>query len=304
MSSLLVQSKSFAYGLSSAFGVIGYLKNHKKNLSYVVVPFAINILVGMFSVWFAFVAMANYFPITWPAFSFSFLFIKSCFSTLFNLLIHLSFLLSSYIIGFSIVCSTFYGWMVEKIERSMGLETSIQSLSILNQIRDSIVISGVLVVVSFLSIIVSFFPFIGPFCTIFIGFPLQAFVLGVEFFDFSQSIRAMTIQNKASFAKENLGGVFACGLISLCFLPFPIINSCLFTISILSATFHLRKVKFQELLEKTYPDEKDKLKLLTKGNQDLKSIEIDGILVNYLECTHQETNEIYRYGAQGHISKS
>lgn len=304
MSKIVVQSKSFFYGLSSAFSVISFLKNHKKSLAYVIVPFAINILVGLFSVWFAFVAMADVYPITWPAFSFSLVFIKACFSSFFHVLIHLSFLLSSYIIGFSIVCSTFYGWMVEKIESSLGLETSIKSLSIVYQVRDSIVISGVLVLISFLSILVSFFPFIGPICAICIGFPLQALVLGIEFFDFSQSIRAMTIQNKLAFVKENLGGVFACGLISLCFLPFPIINSCLFTISILSATFHLRKIKFQELLELTYPNEKNQLKLLTMGNQDLKTMEIDGKLISYIECIHKETKEIYTFWAEGHIKKS
>ncbi|PCJ18252.1 MAG: hypothetical protein COB02_11740 [Candidatus Cloacimonadota bacterium] len=301
MNNIMKQSGSFFQGLSNAFYVLKFLKTNKKNVVYILVPFLINIMVGMLSFWFSFSFLSNFYPIIFPSFSFSIIFIKSCFSLLFNFVIHLSLLLSSYIIGFSVICSAFYGWMVEKIERSLGFESNIKSLSIINQVRDSIVISAVLVCISFLSIIVAFFPIIGPMCTIFIGFPLQALILGIEFFDFSQSLRGMTIKNKIEFTKNNLGGVFACGLISLCFLPFPIINSCLFTISILGATFHFRKVQFQKLLEITYLDESKSLKLLSNGHEILK---LNDLKENYLECIHKETKDIYLFNIKGHLTKS
>ncbi|MCJ8347636.1 EI24 domain-containing protein [bacterium] len=303
MNKLVKQGGSFFQGISSAYLVLPFLKNNKKNIVYIVVPFVINILVSIVSLWFSFSFLADFYPIVIPSFSFSWAFLSSIFSMLFNFLIHLSLLLSSYVIGFSIVCSSFYGWMVEKIERSLGLESSMQSLSIFQQIRDSVVISSVLVLISFMSIVISFFPIIGPLCTVFIGLPLQALVLGIEFSDFSQSLRGMSVREKVAFTKSHMGGVFACGLISLCFLPFPIINSCLFTISILGATFHLRKVEFQKLLEKTYPNEFKHLKLLSKANESLKWMQADDLNQSYLECIHSETKEVYCFNASGHINK-
>ena len=261
--------KDFMASWTSIWEVFRYLLSNRKSLLWILIPLLINILVMLGSLYLAIIAMESFFPINWPSFTWTFAafssFAKAFASNVIHLLLTMGCFLSFYILGFSLFCSFIYGLMVEKIEKKLGVEPEeFKSLSVSRQILDSVLIAllfllGNIVIFSF-----NILPVAGTIIAMFSAIVFQSFCLGMEFFDFSMALRGKSLKDKLSYFKKHPGEVLGVGNISWFFMMIPILNSCLFTLSILAATFRYRRRQINIMCEKVFEDRK--VKLVTRGS--------------------------------------
>lgn len=236
------------------------------------------------SLYLAWLIVVSYLPFDWPAIGWDLTliwnFLEALISNLFSLIICMGIFLSIYILGFSICCSFFYGLMVERVEKTLGVESNtFNALSIWRQILDSLIIALTFLAGNLIILAFNVIPFFGTIFAMVSGVLFQSFCLGMEFFDFSLSLRGQTLREKLNAFKQHPGEVLGIGNLSWFFMMIPILNSCLFTLSILAATFRVRHRSMCNLQNNLFPNKE--LKLLTKGSDILprhsvNSVNLDG----------------------------
>ena len=271
---MLHEIKDFIVSWTSILGVFKFLYNSPKSLLWIVIPLIINIVVMLASLYLAFVVMATFFPISWPPLEFTLIAIgalaQAIASNVINFLLTMGCFLSFYILSFSIFCSFAYGLMVEKIEKKLGVEPNeFQSLSIWRQILDSLLIALLFMIGNIIILSLNIFPFIGTIIAMISAIVFQSFCLGMEFFDFSMALRGKSFKDKLTYFKKHPGEVLGVGNVSWLFMMIPILNSCLFTLSILTATFRYRSRRIKTTFSQVFGD--DKVKLITSGSDILFS---------------------------------
>lgn len=268
--------QGFGRAYWNSLAALTFLKSNPRTIPYVVLPLMINVSVALGSFYLAFFSFAHIFPIVWPGFELSWAGILAFFypgllEFVFHLVIHTAMFVGFYILGFSLVCSYFYGWFVERIEGMLGLQSGeAKALSVIRQVGDALLISVVFLVGNIFLGLFSLFPILGPVVTLVLSILFQSFCLGFEFHDFTLSIRGLTLREKLQYTRKNLGTVLGVGNLSWLFLFIPILNGCLFTLSILGATFIHRKNLFLSWNEQL--GQKD-VEVLSEGKHFLLTLE-------------------------------
>lgn len=266
--------KDFVVSWTSVFGVLKFLFNSPKSLLWILIPLVINIAVMLASLYAAFMIMDNFFPVSWPNLEFTVTALvamaEALASSVINLLVTMGCFLSLYILSFSIFCSFAYGLMVEKIEKKLGIEPNeLKSLSIWRQILDSLLIVLLFMIGNLIILSFNILPVVGTIFAMVSAVIFQSFCLGMEFFDFSMALRGKSFRDKLAYFKRHPGEVLGVGNISWLFMMLPILNSCLFTFSILGATFRYRSRRIKTMCSEVFGDEK--VILLTSGSELLYS---------------------------------
>ena len=274
---MLREIKDFIVSWTSILGVFKFLSNSPKSILWIVIPLIINIVVMLASLYLAFVVMEAFFPISWPPLEFTLIAIgalaEALASNVINLLLTMGCFLSFYILSFSIFCSFAYGLMVEKIEKKLGVEPNeFQSLTIWRQILDSLLIALLFMIGNIVILSLNIFPFVGTIIAMISAVIFQSFCLGMEFFDFSMALRGKSFKEKLTYFKKHPGEVLGVGNVSWLFMMIPILNSCLFTFSILAATFRYRSRRIKAMSYQVFGD--DQVRIITSGSELLSSAKI------------------------------
>ncbi len=137
--------------------------------------------------------------------------------------------------------------MLEKVEALLGVEAcDKQTLSPIRQILDMLGIALILIFGNVLAWIFSLVPIFGIVGLLVFGTVVPALLLGCEFFDCCLSLRGKPFLQKLRFFRDQATSVLGIGCISLIFLPIPILNAALFTLSIVGATLRLRTIEAKQ----------------------------------------------------------
>jgi uncharacterized protein involved in cysteine biosynthesis len=254
-------TKSLSSFLRSACGPVTALSFFRENpslLPHAMLPLVLNLLVGVFALWLAFFGLSDWLPIALPAFEWSWAgawaFVTGLFISGWNFIVHTIIFLMIYALCFPPVCSFFYGLFVEKVENTLGIAFNEKKTPpIMIQILDSLFFGFLVATLGLVALLFSFLPFLGlPFMLLVLL--LQAACLGMEFFDFPLSLRGLVFINKLHFFRQQIPAVFGTGLVALVFAPIPVLNSCLFTLCILGATFETRRLYHQKRMAEILGD--------------------------------------------------
>ena len=280
---IIKELKAFVGSWISVFGVIKFLIKQPQCLPWIIIPLVINVLVMFGSLYLAWLIIISYLPFSWPPIGWDVLliweFLKAVISNLLGVIIYMGVFLGIYIVGFSVCCSFFYGIMVEKVERTLGVESNtFNPLSVWRQILDSLLIAFIFLAGNLIILGFNIIPLVGTAFAMFSGVLFQSFCLGMEFFDFSLSLRGQTLKDKFNTFKQYPGEVLGIGNLSWFFMMIPILNSCLFTLSILAATFRVRHRAIYKTQNNLFPERR--LKLLTKGSDILPRYYVDSVESN------------------------
>lgn len=166
--------------------------------------------------------------------------------------------------------------MVEKIENLLGVDSmEFQPLSIFRQIFDSLGIALLFLLGNIMILFLNVVPLLGTIFSMICGILFQSFCLSMEFFDFSLSLRGYHLKRKIDYLREHPGMVLGIGNVSWLFMMIPILNSCLFSLSILAATFRVRRKKIESIQDQLFKGEN--IELLTKGYEILEKYQIKDI---------------------------
>ena len=271
---MLREIKDFMSSWVCIWEVFRYLSNNPKSLLWILIPLLINILVMLGSLYLAFMIMEAFFPISWPSLEWTLAafsaYAEALGSNIVNLLLTMGCFLSLYVLGFSIFCSFVYGLMVEKIEKKLGVEPDeFKSVSISRQILDSVLIALLFLIGNIVIFSFNILPLVGTVFAMLSAVAFQSFCLGMEFFDFSMALRGKSFKDKLRYFKTHPGEVLGVGNISWFFMMIPILNSCLFTFSILVATFRYRRRRINTMCDQVFGDHK--VELITRGSDVILS---------------------------------
>jgi len=228
------------------------LLRHNSSLQkLMIVPCILHLFVFFLSLYATLNWFGYLFPVVWPELPQN---IAELGSFFWQILVSISMLLgrgiiflACWLLGFSVFCSIYYTWMLEKVEGVLGVEAcNKNTLSPIRQILDMAGIGLILLVGNAAAGIFSLLPVLGIAGFFAFGTVLQALLLGCEFFDCALSLRGKSFTQKLNFFYTQSGSVLGIGAVSLIFLPIPILNAALFTLSIVGATIRLRTMEVRQ----------------------------------------------------------
>ncbi|MDP6446991.1 MAG: EI24 domain-containing protein, partial [Pirellulaceae bacterium] len=143
-----------------------------------------------------------------------------------------------------VLCGYFYGILVEKVERSLGIaEDEITSISFLYNLVDTIINLTLLISVNVVFFMLNFFPIIGGLAALVLSTGFTWFILGVDFLNYPLALRGVRRLDQFRYGRRHLGHNVGIGGAIFFFEFLPIIGAILVTSTAVGAVLLHRKIE-------------------------------------------------------------
>lgn len=281
---------SFINGIMASYEALKFLAKKPKVLPLALLPLLVGLVVGSLSLWLAFFILDFDSSTTRATFEWNLEIIWKILVSwtliAWKIVQWIFLTVAFYLLGITLFCSFFYGLMVEKLEKILGLEAAeTQSIEFLTQLKDGIKLLVFLVVGHSIILALHLLPLIGNLMAPLIGFAFQSFCIGMECFDFTLSMRGLVFQKKLQYCQSRLGWTLGNGSLTSFIMVIPLLNTCLLTLSIIGATFLHRRDRIRNIFQSVFSDGGENFVCFSDGNHILNRFDSEKMKA-YLKDTH------------------